>query len=113
MVGTIGAAGRSARDRGEVGRWWIRLGLGHLFASMIGGIVVAATAAAAGGLLLIIRRPAWAPVAMSSLLVLLALVDLAGLSARALSRPRQVPLAWKHVFPAPLSSVLYGFTLGL
>lgn len=29
-----------------------------------------------------------------------------------LARPRQVPMSWKRVFPAPPSAVLYGLTLG-
>ncbi len=43
----------------------------------------------------------------------LVVVELAGLPAKYLSRARQVPLSWKHVFPPRLSAALYGGVLGL
>lgn len=111
MVGTIGFAGSKARSQGRTWRWLRRLGLSHLGAAMFSGAIVGFVAAVTGvGLVSLIGRNVVR--AEGILLVILALVEVTGLPIIQLSRARQVPMSWKHVFPAPMSAALYGGMLG-
>lgn len=112
MVGTIGLAGSQARQRNVFERWLIPVGATHAVGGLLGGLVLGGLVAFLGRLWqeLVGAVPAGAVVAV---LALLAVVDAFGVSAKYLSRAKQVPMSWKHVFPAPMSSALYGFLLGI
>lgn len=111
MVGTIGFAGSKARNQRRVLRWLRRLGLSHLAASMAAGALVGALMATAGAALSGLTGGTLTHVG-GVLLLVFAVAELMGLPISWLSRARQVPLSWKHVFPAPMSATLYGGVLG-
>jgi apolipoprotein N-acyltransferase len=112
MVGTIGFAGGKAHEQHQVRRWALQLALPHLAASTLGGALTGVVAAFLGGVLLGPLESTTLPIITVSVLLLLAVADVLMVQASRVSRARQVPLSWKHTFPAPMSSVLYGFALG-
>ncbi|MBA3432209.1 MAG: hypothetical protein ACR2L4_08960 [Actinomycetota bacterium] len=111
MVGTIGFAGSKARVAGRFGWWWRVIGTPHLAAAALGGALLGAVASTVG-----LALPGGSPERVWVGLALLAIaggLDLIGARANLIARAKQVPLSWKHVFPAPMSSTLYGATLGI
>jgi len=110
MVGTIGFAGSEARDRGALRNWWLRLALPHITAALLGGLLFGLAVTLLGALVsgaLDSREPAVAVVGLA----IFSLADVMRLPAKVFARARQVPLSWKHIFPPPVSSALYGFVL--
>ena len=117
MVGTIGLAGSKARAQGTWGRWWLRLGSTHILAAMTAGALAGAVVAIAGGLLRALLPGGHSiqvgiPVLAAGVILLFAVFEVAGVPAKYLARARQVPMSWKQIFPAPMSSALYGAVLG-
>lgn len=111
MVGTIGLAGSESREKKRMGGWWVRIGVPHLVGSMLGGAGVGFVVAFLGALTdALIDVPTTAVVGIIGLFVL---AETVGVPAKMLSRTRQVPLSWKHVFPATASAPLYGAFLGM
>lgn len=111
MVGTIGFAGSRAREQRTVWRWWWRLGIPHLLALTLAGAMVGIIVGFLGSVFK--SAIGGIPVeAVTFLLLVFALLELLGVSAKYVSRARQVPLSWKHVLSAPASAALYGAALG-
>jgi hypothetical protein len=112
MVGTIGFAGSKARQNSRYTAWWLRLGLPHAALSALGGGLVGGLLGLAGVATadrLTQDARVWAGVAVVGLMFI---AEGANVPAKILGRARQVPMSWKHTFPAPMSAALYGFTLG-
>jgi hypothetical protein len=112
MVGTIGFAGGKARKGKTTGRWLLRLGLNHLAFSVIGGALTGLVFAFLGSLLQELLGSPGSIVAVT-MFATLAAADILMLPITRLSHARQVPMSWKHVFPAPMSAALYGLVLGV
>ncbi len=111
MVGTIGLAGSRARQQGRFGQWWVRLGVTHMATAMLGGVFLG-LAVSFVGMIVAVSVGRVPPKALGVGMMVLAAADVVGPSAHRVSRMRQVPLAWKHEFPAPMSAALYGAALG-
>lgn len=110
MVGTIGFAGSKARTNGRFIRWWLKVGAPHLVASLLGGAALGLLAGSLGDLLLPERTDT---VSIGVAMVVVAgVLELSGVRANLVARAKQVPMSWKHAFPASMSAVLYGVTLG-
>jgi hypothetical protein len=112
MVGTIGVAGSNARQQGSFLRWWERIAIPYALSAVAGGALLGLVVSFLGLLSssLLGRVP---PIALATAVLILAFGDAVGPPAKFLSRARQVPMSWKHVFPAPMSAALYGATLGM
>jgi hypothetical protein len=110
MVGTIGSAGSRARDNGKFLSWFGKISVPHAVASLLGGGLMGLVGGFLGGLLSVSPelRLIVALVAVGAGVIL----EIAKVPANLLARAKQVPLSWKHVFPAPMSAALYGATLG-
>lgn len=110
MVGTIGFAGSRARDQGRYRQWGTLVGV-HVLGSALGGgavgLVVGFLGAAFARATVVTPRGV-----VAGILLAFAALDIVGAPASVVSRARQVPMSWKHVFPARMSSTMYGLTLG-
>ena len=89
----------------------MRIGGVHALAAILAGSTLGLMVGMLGGAWELVLGPL--PTVLFVLLLLAFIVaDAIGLPAKYLSRPRQVPMAWKHQFPAPMSAALYGASLG-